>query len=78
MYLTCSFSLEPNVILGMSQARQNSRVFQPLAATEQPAVKAAATFSPFAVGGLDPAERQAQINQFWKLGSSPLQLKSKD
>lgn len=61
------------MILGMSQARQNSRVFRPRAATEQPTVKAAATFSPFGVGGLDPAERQAQKNHFWRLGP-PLPL----
>lgn len=76
-YLTCSFSLEPKVILGMSQARQNSRVFRPWAATEQPTVNAAATFSPFGVGGLEPAERPAQKNHFWQFGSSLPQLDSK-
>lgn len=54
IYLKCSLSLEPKVILGMSQLRQNSRVLRLWAATEQPTAKAAATFSPLDVGGLAP------------------------
>ena len=40
----------------MSQAKQNSWVLRLWAATEQLTANAAATFSPFDVGGLDPAE----------------------
>lgn len=58
----CSLSLEPKVILGMSQVRQNSRVLWPWAGTEQPTANAAATFSPLGVGGLEPAEvRQREM-----------------
>lgn len=71
-HLTCFFSLEPKVIFGMSQVRQNSRVLRPRVATEQPTVRAAATFSPFAVGGLDPLERETEIKSIL---TSPVQVK---
>lgn len=50
----CSLSLEPKVIFGMSQARQNSRLLCSWAGTEQPTARAAATVSPFRVRGLEP------------------------
>jgi len=51
----CSLSREPKVMVGMSQVRQNSRLLRLRGGTEQPAASAAATLSPFGVGGLDPA-----------------------
>lgn len=70
-YLMCTRSLEPNMILGMSQARQNSRALWPWAGTEQPTASAAATFSPFGVGGLEPAEsgqqRRAELEECYSI-----------
>lgn len=54
LYLSCFLSWEPKVTVGISHARLNSRALWPCAATEQPTARAAATFSPLAVGGLEP------------------------